>query len=386
MTDFVNDIGPMSLAELDTPMTLAELDTDSVQPNPTVKRTVTCSFCQEKGHCFTKCADPSIEELKQKMDDAFVVNVVFIVEPAYIKTRLEQLSVHQLKMLAFSNNICTTANKKMQTKSYYIKKLLETVYNIKQATAAENLAHNPLTISTEISKKFDEMSDEVVETHLEIMKMLWPSFGDNLIKRLYNLRDYRRYNILFTTMPKSGIPDIQYMSVLPNTAKEQSEQEQEECPICMETMTNNKVILNCNHSVCSMCVTRNLKHLSSDQNYSNPKCAICRTKTLAMTFSDAQICSHIKVRFDETPGYRRASSDIIGELKCMRSKLENDAKIQKLAIEKLEKQRRFEEFMVRYNLQWIAKFNKRVESTQMRINPYTAICFIVLFIMLFNCK
>lgn len=384
MTDFVNDIGPMSLSELDTPMTLAELDIDTVQPNKTVKRTVTCSFCQEKGHCFTKCANPSIEELKQKMDDAFVVNVVFIVEPAYIKARLDQLSVHQLKMLAFTNNVCTTTNKKMQTKSYYIKKLLETVYNIEQATTPENSPHAPLTISTEISKKFKEMSDEVVETHLEIMKMFWPSFGDNLIKRFYNLRDYRRYNILFTAMPKSGILDIQYMSILPSSVKDHSEQE--ECPICFETMTSNKVILNCGHSVCSMCVTQNLKHLSSDRNYSNPKCAICRTKTLAMTFSDAQMCTHVKVRFDVSPYYRKTPYKMLDELKDMRSKLENDAKKQKLVIEKLEKQRRFEECMVRYNLQWLAKFNKMIESTQMRINPYTMVWLIVLFIILFICK
>ena len=56
--------------------------------------------------------------------------------------------------------------------------------------------------------------------------------------------------------------------------------DEDDCPICMESMSDNKVIMNCNHMCCATCLKRVLE--------TKPTCCLCRANVTAVKVTNCE--------------------------------------------------------------------------------------------------
>jgi hypothetical protein len=200
-----------------------------------------CSHCHSLGHIITSC--------RRARSDGFTIHMQIINSIRWIsginlnqmlnflRNKLYRYSVPELKLLMRINNL--------DTNSHYLCTL-------------EELGYIP----------FGTRLVRIKSDKVTILSWIYLSLYDNDVINHFNSHEIKKWKL-----------DVKLV---------EQDVNQFDCPICMESHTQNKkVITNCNHEVCNDCIMNYFHHLSSvksNLNLNKPSCSLCRAEIVCLSF------------------------------------------------------------------------------------------------------
>ena len=239
-----------------------------------IKKGSRCSFCKKLGHKITQCADPKIENLNQEALDVGTFSIMALPTGFYVKWWLGTLTSKGLEVLARYHKISDLS---------YDSDLL-------RRSALFGVYYELRTETDEsIQLKFDNISDTRLHVISEMLRILWPSYGDYITALMHRLRP-----------PPRKFKIVPILAFGPDEDEEEKEEEKEEdnsCPVCYEQhQPKNLINMNCGHAFCGPCISKYFASLNKRLDV-EPSCPMCRCKIETLAIIDLETFNTITEKF-----------------------------------------------------------------------------------------
>jgi hypothetical protein len=248
-------------------------------------RTYTCAYCRIQGHSYVHCTHPSIERLKTRLNNVYVMNKMFLTENYYIYWHLYKLLPSELTMILHQHKLITRRTN-LKTKDERIQRLLDTVYKF-GLTTEESTSSIEDYITMDMFIRYRQLDARDIRTMMGEMCMIWPTIADDVRAMYTKLSEYTPSPILVAELPADKTPQTTYLSVTHPTPLST------DCSICLSDLMTDYTVLNCSHAFCSKCILRHIYH----QWLTVPQCPNCRSTILSVQCSEQSTYSHIHTQF-----------------------------------------------------------------------------------------
>ncbi len=228
--------------------TRSKIHNKDVPITGTNKSTMTCSYCNIKGHKINKCEHESINELDVFGNSTIAIGYCtfgFSQRTSYTEFWLNSLNDTQIQMIGYKYSL---GNKKYINNDLYIKQIIN-IYETAQMKHGyesnfKNIIFNlDYRILNKFYKDITECCDDI----------------NDIKQRLHSFRKFIKYPMKINNLNNlKQIPD-------------------EGCPICMidNIKESNCIYMGCNHSVCVSCFVKML-YVDRNEMKTNVNCPLCR--------------------------------------------------------------------------------------------------------------
>jgi hypothetical protein len=264
---------------------------------------MTCWFCNSNNHDITRCHDPMISVIYQRIKITYVngMNEYPSTIEMYFKSTLNRLfELRELKVICVIYlNVYLNAIT-IISKAYLIEMIWEyfriRIYQIPAFA-------NDLVQSTLQEPESDSINFYIDTAPEPMLSMTLTNYNEldrseYLLEFNHRTQIHHQENIdgvsnlnheidIISNIHHSALPIKKY-DIFPRLVQEEIEEGEQECAICYENINCiDLVSLNCKHKFCSHCIKGILN--THNNIYYRPACALCREPIMSFSVTNPEI-------------------------------------------------------------------------------------------------